>query len=55
MLHRLGWALMGGLALVAVLAVARATTAGSLDPPGPLGPTMRTLDSLLPAWDRALS
>ncbi len=55
MLQRLGWALSGALALVAILALARATTAGPLDPPGPVGSTMRTLDELVPSWGKTLS
>jgi hypothetical protein len=55
MLNRFGWALSGALALVAVLALAHATVAGPLDPPGPVGSTMRTLDQLLPSWGQTLS
>ena len=55
MLHRFGWALTGALTIIAVLALARATTAGPLDPPGPVGSTMRTLDQLLPSWGQTLS
>jgi len=55
MLHRFGWAMTGALALLAVLALARALEAGSLDPPGPVGSTMRSLDELLPSWDRKLT
>lgn len=55
MLQKLGWAFSGALALLAVLALARATTAGPLDPPGPVGSTMRTLDELLPSWGKTLS
>ena len=55
MRHRLGWALTGALALTAVLALARATVAGPLDPPGPVASTMRTVDELLPSWGKTLS
>jgi len=55
MLHRLGWALSGALALIAVLALAHALEAGPLDPPGPVGSTMRTLDDLEPSWDLSFS
>jgi len=55
MLHRLGWALTGAMALIAVFALARALEAGPLDPPGPVGSTMRTLDELAPSWDRKLT
>jgi hypothetical protein len=52
---RLGWALAGALGIVLVLTVARATVAGPLDPPGPVGSTMRTLGDLVPAWDQTLT
>jgi hypothetical protein len=52
---RLGWALAGALAIVLVLALARATVAGPLDPPGPVSSTMRTIDELLPSWGKTLS
>jgi hypothetical protein len=55
MMNRLGWALSGALALVALLALGRALEAGSLDPPGPVGSTMRTLDELVPSWGKTLS
>ncbi len=55
MRHRLGWALTGALALTAILALARATVAGPLDPPGPVGSTMRTIDELLPSWGKTLA
>jgi hypothetical protein len=55
MLHRLGWAFAGAMAVVAILALARATVAGPLDPPGPVGSTMRTLDELVPSWGKTLS
>lgn len=54
MRQRLGWAVVGAVALASVLAVARATVAGPLDPPGPVGSTMRTLDELLPSWGKTL-
>lgn len=55
MRHRLGWALTGALALTAILALARATVAGPLDPPGPVGSTMRTIDELMPSWGKTLA
>ncbi len=55
MLHRLGWALCGAFGLLAVLALSRALEAGPIDPPGPVGSTMRTMDELLPAWDKQLT
>jgi hypothetical protein len=55
MRQRFGWALVGALALASLLALARATTAGPLDPPGPVGSTMRTIDELLPSWGKTLT
>lgn len=52
LMSRLGWACVGALGIIFVLALARATTAGPLDPPGPVGSTMRTLDGLMPTWDQ---
>lgn len=54
MMNRLAWALTGAMAVIAVLALARATVAGSLDPPGPVASTMRTLDELRPSWSRQI-
>ena len=54
MKSRFGWALGGALLLGFILVLARGATAGSLDPPGPVGSTMRTLDELLPAWNKTL-
>jgi hypothetical protein len=46
---------LAGVALAIILvAFARAADAGGLDPPGPIGSTMRTLDDLLGAWNRQL-
>ena len=55
MKSRLGWALAGALGIVLVLALARATVAGPLDPPGPVGSTMRTIDELVPSWGKTLT
>lgn len=55
MRHRFGWALLGAAMLLAVLAIARGIEAGPVDPPGPVGSTMRRLDDLLPAWDSELT
>ena len=52
---RFCWALGGAVLLGFVLVLARTTTAGPLDPPGPVGPTMRTLDELIPSWGKTLS
>lgn len=55
MKSRLGWALAGALGILLVMALARATVAGPLDPPGPVGSTMRTIDELLPSWGKTLT
>lgn len=52
---RFGWALAGALGIILVLTLARAIQAGPLDPPGPVGSTMRTMDELLPSWGKTLS
>lgn len=45
--------LVTGLAIIAMLA--RSAHGGQLDPPGTPASTMRPLDELLPAWDRAIT
>ncbi len=55
MKSRLGWALAGALGIILVLALARATVAGPLDPPGPVASTMRTIDELTPSWGKNLT
>ena len=52
---RLGWALAGALGLSLVLALARGIQAGPLDPPGPVGSTMRTIDEQVPSWGKTLT
>ncbi len=52
---RFGWALAGALGIILVLALARATVAGPLDPPGSVGSTMRTIDELMPSWGKTLT
>lgn len=54
MRQRMAWAMLGALALGAVLALARVALAGPLDPPGPVGSTMRTIDELMPSWGKKL-
>jgi hypothetical protein len=48
------WALAGAFAMLATAALAGVINAGDLDPPGPLGPTMQSLDDLVPAWHQEL-
>lgn len=55
MFHRLSWALTGALGIILVLTLARVVSAGPLDPPGPVGSTMRTIDELLPSWGKQLA
>lgn len=54
-LSRAGWAVAGALALVLIASLARSINAGPLDPPGPVGSTMRTLGDLVPSWHTTLS
>ena len=43
-----------GITLLALAALAGPTLAGDLNPPGPPGSTMKTLDQFTPTWDQAL-
>lgn len=52
---RAGWALAALLGITLIAAWAGVINAGSLDPPGPVGPTMKSLDDLPPSWHRVLS
>lgn len=54
-LERTGVGVAGALALAVILIGARAVRGGPLDPPGPVGSTMRTLGDLVPIWDQTLS
>jgi hypothetical protein len=49
------WVVSGVLAIALVASLARGVLGGPLDPPGPVGSTMRTLGDLLPSWDQILS
>ena len=53
--NRMGWALSGALALVLIATLARAIQAGPLDPPGPVGSTMKTIGDLVPSWHQTLN
>lgn len=48
------WALVGAFAMLAVAALAGMISAGEIDPPGPVGSTMKSLDDLVPAWHQQL-
>lgn len=54
-LVRSGWMAAGIAALYAVSALAGSALGGPLDPPGPPGSTMQTIDSIPPSWFRMLS
>jgi hypothetical protein len=53
--RRFGWALAGAIALALIATVARVIQAGPLDPPGPVGSTMKTIGDLVPAWHQTLT
>lgn len=48
------WALAGAFAMLATAALAGVISAGDIDPPGPLGSTMKSLDDLVPIWHQKL-
>ena len=45
----------GGAALYGLLALAATVAGGPLDPPGPLGSSMKTLDDIPGSWNRHLT
>jgi hypothetical protein len=51
---RFGWMALGIGALYAFSALAGVVSGGSLDPPGPPGPSMKSLDDISGIWDRQL-
>jgi hypothetical protein len=55
MTGRVGWAICGAIALALVATFARVIQAGPLDPPGPVGSTMKTIGDLVPAWHQTLT
>ena len=54
MIDRGGWAAAGALGVMLLLTAARVIQAGPLDPPGPVGTTMKTLGDLPPSWHQIL-
>jgi len=54
-LFRFGWMAVGVGALYAVSALAGVVSGGPLDPLGPPGSTMQTIDSIAPSWFRTLA
>jgi hypothetical protein len=52
--HRLGWALAGALAIAVIAIGARDARGGPLDPPGPPGPTLQSLSQMPPDWSQQL-
>jgi len=55
MIGRAAWMLAGALGLALLLAAVRVIEAGPLDPPGPVGSTMKTLADLPPSWHQVLA
>jgi uncharacterized protein DUF1566 len=49
-----GGLVVTGIVLLAVMVFAPPVLAGDLDPPGPPGPTMKTLDEIPGSWHRIL-
>ena len=50
-----GWVVAALLGITLIAAWAGVINAGTLDPPGPLGPTMKSLDDVPGSWNRMLS
>ena len=50
-----GWILAALLGITLVASWAGVISAGSLDPPGPIGSTMKSLDDIPGSWNRMLS
>ncbi len=48
------WFRAATLVVMAIALFAAPAPAGNLDPPGPPGPTMKTLDQIPPTWDQIL-
>jgi hypothetical protein len=53
--EKLSWGLLAALGLFVVAAMAGVATSGPLDPPGPVGSTMKTLEEIPGSWSRHLS
>lgn len=54
-LRRFGWTALGVAAVYASAALASVVSGGPLDPPGPVGSTMKSLADVAPTWHRTLS
>jgi uncharacterized protein DUF1566 len=50
-----GGLVVGGIVWLAVMVFGPPVLAGDLNPPGPPGPTMKTLDQIPPSWDQKLA
>ena len=49
-----GGVVAGAVVVLAVMVLATPVVAGDLNPPGPPGPTMKTLDQIPPTWSQTL-
>lgn len=52
--EKVAWSLLVTLGLAVVARLASVTFGGPLDPPGPVGPSMKTLDEIPGSWSRSL-
>jgi hypothetical protein len=53
--EKFAWGVAAALGLFVIAAMAGVATSGPLDPPGPVGSTMKTLEEIPGSWSRVLS